>query len=1218
MPASPFESLENVLRARDRQPAPHDGLKPPGWEDFASGRVPVSTSVKHLMGMISSSYQTGAPWWRAPSLVGPPASGKTTILLHAGFLLQAQGKGPVNYVRIGPELDATCLMAFKGLGGVLLVDDAHRNPAFVQMLILSKPIARVAFAARPLDPFAQGPFAGLYNSIVNRGDLSPQPDSLDSVIDAFSRRELEPEVAPIIRAALEKTDRDFFSISWAMKMLRERRERGLPITPGLVRHQTLMRIRTWLRTDLPRLTGCGRAGDVLWSVSLFSQAELGVRKEFLASDAALAAKVTEIDRLVRSAELVDEGDYLRTRHPRIADLYFQAALRDEDARAWTLNASDGPSQAGQFFVRYLKAHPGELPALVLALGTRGDYRSLRGIVRDPEVLSNAMERLRFDVDPAQAVLMMWHLFVMGLTEFAVFEPALASTAVKACLRATRGSDRQIRLQSVSAAAYLLPLLPSDDWPEVLGEVLAAVADLSASEGREVAQYLDTEDRRFKGGLTDLLAEAALERLRSNQFSDELCGLMFLSRVGTRVPPAVLRPFLDRRIAEFLDEESERRNALYPVVRELIANLPDSEMAYLADLVMNRVGDFEDYGIWKIALGRISALAASIPDDLRQTLVDAILKRVETSSSPKERTDFVAGPFLASVFPFMNATERAAVLDEVLRLAHHNSAWVRAEAIDCLECLSGPLDSNQRVQVIGRLVELAADPEPTTYDRDYWPQSKAVDALARFLRKPEASEADAVLLRLVHVIESKVAHPAHRQVALFRQLTRSTTTPVRNEAILKFVYLVEGPDRQLRDDALEALGALATLTPDDMLRRAAERALVAVEEEKGPPFSSAFGYLARTASRLSASQMTRFARALKVIIGWGDRELRNRALTTIAADARFLPEAEAREIGRILQGQLLGGRPQLAETGVSALIALRQALGDEASPFLGIRLVEWYVVESGWFASDARAEEFLNSALAIDGARHDSLVRWLVEACYHNDARTRGRAGRALAAISSAPPRRLVEEAERALSFMGRFDEPENRVLALASLSRLLGEERARERQDVLTQLEAEAAASIDEVKNPRQYGPMDFAKVLQAALPVLPSAAITRVASLVIQLTQSPRRVIRDRGWSIVEDYGTYLPPDAANHFAEELLVLFASGKIHTTGSPARGLGALYSQVGAELKEEILQVLIALMGDDGSHHRHHAGAALFLIRAKLEEKDRPRVYQALRAAGYDP
>lgn len=565
----------------------------PGAEDFQKGRIFRPREVNELIGdlLVPGAVRV---------IYGPPASGKSAILRYVGWEIWKK-RDDIWIVDVDASLGRETVPAVRALGGILLVDNAHRNLPFVEALLSTPARQSVLITSRQIDLGARGSgfprFAQAYAEglPINSRRISGELITLRLKEIDFAQ---DPER---VRSALRSFGLDLWHLEMALQAFTAK---GLePQTIAEAWDAIVLHMRQWLQVDLPRETGSPHAAEIIFALAAFYQFEIAPDEAFLVSPNGLGLDLAVLEALSQSGEIVRERGRVRLHHSTLSALYLDA-FRAEwwympalEPRGLTTEtaihlafARARPSRVLEQLARIAEQWPSELSlAMVAKLGRSQEAR---------EALQDSLSGGISSMEEADLVAA-----VLGI-EF--LDGPLVSPDVKAILensviQSAKSVDESIR--TMAAAMLWTATRDPSRGPRATDELVGLLADPSPRVRKRALTSLVEDNVTMSLPQRSRAFEEALSDARRGE-PDAIGQMAFLADgLG---PPAFGR-ILDLIGTAVMKDAPTQRSAAGAAIETLLESGGDPEPLLGLLAILSRSPEEE--------VRRSAASAASVAEDL---------------------------------------------------------------------------------------------------------------------------------------------------------------------------------------------------------------------------------------------------------------------------------------------------------------------------------------------------------------------------------------------------------------------------------------------------------------------------------------------------------------------------------------------------------------------------------------------------------------------------
>ena len=249
-------------------------------------------------------------------ITGQPASGKSTLLRHIGHMLKSTKDRFVYY--IGPEVSTPNPEDIRELSGPrtwLLIDEAHRweLTKLNEILITVKGVKIIAVMRDIREQLVGTSYTATIEQLDKAKSIEGSEVS-EEIITSFLGKKERSQLSAEIESQLLKNNLIF--LSWQLKAYKE---------VGQVDKEAVSeRVREYIQNKLELELKVEGAEDVLLLLSVFSDFEIAVRKDFVES----LSNKDVVKKLITLVEIrnvrKNYGDYLELPHSETAKLYLNA------------------------------------------------------------------------------------------------------------------------------------------------------------------------------------------------------------------------------------------------------------------------------------------------------------------------------------------------------------------------------------------------------------------------------------------------------------------------------------------------------------------------------------------------------------------------------------------------------------------------------------------------------------------------------------------------------------------------------------------------------------------------------------------------------------------------------------------------------------------------------------------------------------------------------
>jgi HEAT repeat protein len=454
----------------------------PGWDDFERGLVVRRKEVDEITERILNQ--------QGPLLVvGPPASGKTVALRHVGYLLVIRDKLSVSYVDVVPQFGEIERRKAQAVEGVLILDNAHRSPEFVESLLRSSPKQRIVIGSRMIHFGATGTGTPILRDAYQSGIHLRSEDVFEEIVDLYLRAFFSPGREPGLRKALTGLTPNLWHLGWALEACRHRHDLGFEVVPDKVQEYLTERLRDWLHEDLPQVSGASHAAECVLVVSAFYQHEISVHEGFLTGAINFGIVQEDVDRLVRHNEVTKERGMLLFPHSQLARLYLSVLRGDDRLTAEGRHILERPDWEHYLTMLYLADYPSRLFEVLAGLRREEEYGRIEGIVGDSRFPTILQSNLGSDV-PSGTRITGFLTLVSLISEGRIKPPAGSVQLVtKRLVEFTGDQDAYVRALSATSLRVLGPRILRPSLSQVLRRLLQLSEDPDAFARRNATEAL---------------------------------------------------------------------------------------------------------------------------------------------------------------------------------------------------------------------------------------------------------------------------------------------------------------------------------------------------------------------------------------------------------------------------------------------------------------------------------------------------------------------------------------------------------------------------------------------------------------------------------------------------------------------------------------------------------------------------------------------------------
>lgn len=298
----------------------------PVWVDFESGFVAPPRETNIVLERLNSE----------PVVVirGTPASGKSVVLRSVGFALLKSGRpnAPVHYIRLKGGLSTSksdLLSQARNLveGSVLLVDDGHLDPGFIEDLLSQGPRYRLVVSTREIQFGAFGGTWPKFQDHYGRGLLVEPQGIVDDLVRIHEEKVLHGPLSVEVRSKVSGLSKNLWYVSLALaSSSRNRNSSSRFDVEGAMGEY----IGNWMTQTLPHM-GVNVADEILYVLSLSSQYEIQMQSAFVLSFLRDSGEVSHsLKRLVDLGEIRRVRNYVSLHHAELARNYLHTYERHPD------------------------------------------------------------------------------------------------------------------------------------------------------------------------------------------------------------------------------------------------------------------------------------------------------------------------------------------------------------------------------------------------------------------------------------------------------------------------------------------------------------------------------------------------------------------------------------------------------------------------------------------------------------------------------------------------------------------------------------------------------------------------------------------------------------------------------------------------------------------------------------------------------------------------